>query len=126
MLRVVSAALLAVLLAACSSPLSGEYASGKTKTMTVSKEVWGAYEDYVSKISGVNKGIFVTGVLDGEAVSAVYYYCPGTKCIFENIANEAIHDCQGQGGTYNLGNRYECVLFAQSSRIVVNYKRAGS
>jgi hypothetical protein len=126
MLRILGAVLLAALVAGCASPLSGEYASGKSKTMLVGKEVWGAYQDYVGKISGVNKGIFVAGVLDGEAITAVYYYCPGTKCIFENIANEAVHDCMGQASTDNFGNRYECVLFAQSGRIVVNYKLAGS
>jgi hypothetical protein len=126
MLRILGAVLMAALLGACASPLSGEYATGKGKSMVVSKEVWGAYQDYVSKISGVNKGIFVAGVLDSEAITAVYYYCPGTKCIFENIANEAMHDCAGQVSTYNFGTRYECVLFAQSGRIVVNYTLAGS
>jgi hypothetical protein len=126
MFKLIGAVLLAALLAACSSPLSGEYASGKTKTMLVSKEVWGAYQDYVGKISGVNKGVFVVGLLDGEAVTAAYYYCPGTKCIVENAAKEAMQDCAGQGSGYNFGTRFECVLFAQSGRIVVNYKLAGS
>jgi hypothetical protein len=123
MLKVCGAVLAAALLAACASPLSGEYASGKGKTMTVSKEVWGYYKDYVTKISGVNKGVFVVGVLDGEAITAVYYYCPGTKCIVENASKEAMDDCAGAATGYNFGTRYECVLFAQSARILVNYKQ---
>jgi hypothetical protein len=122
MLKKFSAVMSAALLAACASPLSGEYASGKGKTMVVTKEVWGYYQDYMSKISGVNKGIFVAGVLDGEAITAVYYYCPGTKCIVENVSRKAMADCVGQATGYNFGTRYECVLFAQSGRILVNYK----
>jgi hypothetical protein len=113
-----------LLLSGCSSPLSGEYATGKSKTMTVSKEVWGGFQEYVGKISGVNKGIFVVGVLDGEAVTAVYYYCPATKCVVENAAKEAMDECRGQGSGYNFGPRWECILFAQSGRILVNYKVA--
>jgi hypothetical protein len=101
--------------------LSGQYAKGEGKTMQVSKEVWGAFETYNGKISGVNKGVFVVGVLDGQALTAVYYYCPGTKCIVENAAMEAMDDCKGQASGLNLGSRYECILFAQSGRILVNY-----
>jgi hypothetical protein len=124
MLKKFCAVMLAALLAACASPLSGEYASGKGKTMVVTKEVWSYYQDYVGKISGVNKGVFVVGVLDGEAITAVYYYCPGTKCIVENASKEAMDDCAGQATGHNLGTRYECVLFAQSGRILVNYKQS--
>ena len=51
MLKVIGAVVSAALLAACASPLSGDYATGKGKTMAVTKEVWGYYQDYVTSAS---------------------------------------------------------------------------
>jgi hypothetical protein len=117
MLKVFGAAILAVLLAACASPLSGEYAEGSNgKTMLVTQQVWGWYQDYVGKISGVNKGLFVVGLRDGVATSAYYYYCPGPSCLSANYGKKAMDGCR------SYGSDYECILFANSADIVVNYK----
>jgi len=115
--KMLAVAMSALLLSACASSLSGDYAEGKGKTVMVPKEVWGWYEDYVTKISGVNKGLMVVGVKDDVAVSYSAYYCPGTKCMFENIGKKAIDDCQRLGGVD------DCILFARSATILVNYKR---
>ena len=116
MWKLFGAVLLAVILAACASPLSGDYAQGKGKTVLVTKEVWGWYQDYVAKISGVNAGLFVVGLQDGTAVAYSAYYCPATKCIAKNMGKAAMDSCHGLG--YDL----ECVLFARSADILVNYK----
>jgi hypothetical protein len=116
MWKKIGAVALAVLLSACASPLSGEYAVGKGKTMLVPKEVWGWYKDYVTKISGVNAGLFVVGLQNGTAVAYSAYYCPATKCIARNMGKQAIDGCKG------LGHDLECVLFARSADIQVNYK----
>jgi len=120
MLKLFGAAVLAAFLAACSSPLSGEYAEGSSgKTMLVTQEVWSWYKEYVTKISGVNKGLFVVAVHDGTASSAYYYYCPGTSCMTANYSKKAMDGCR------SYGSDYECILFARSSDILVNYKIEG-
>ena len=108
---------MAVLLAACASPLSGEYAKGSDgKTMLVTQQVWGWYKDYVGKIGGVNKGLFVVGVRNGIAEAAYYYYCPATSCLAENYGKKAMDGCR------SYGPAFDCILFANSADIVVNYK----
>ena len=118
MLKWVGTAMLAVLLGACASPLSGEYAEGSNgKTLLVTKQVWGWYQDYVGKISSVNRGAFAVAVSGGVALSAYYYYCPGSSCIGSNYGGKAMDGCRGYGA--------DCILFANSADIVVNYKVMG-
>jgi len=120
MLKILSAVLVAVLVAACASPLSGEYAKGKTKTLVISQGVWSGYQEYMTKIAGTNPGAFVVAAVDGVGVSYSYYYCPGTSCLAgKDMANSAMDRCKG------MGAGVECVLFAQRNEIVVNYKRQG-
>jgi|AraplaMF_Col_mMF_1032025.scaffolds.fasta_scaffold00067_19 hypothetical protein len=114
MLKVFGAALLAVLLFACAG--GGEYSEGRGKTLLVSREVWDAYKDYSTKISGVNKGIFVVGVNGGTALTASYVYCPGTSCMADNYGKRAFDSCRG------FGADLECIKFATSGDILVNYK----
>lgn len=116
MLKKFSAALLAALLAACAG---GEYSGRSGKTMVVSKEVWSWYKDYVTKISGVNRGIFVVGVRYGIASAAYYYYCPGTSCMTANYSKKALDGCR------SYGSQFDCMIFANSADIVVNYKVMG-
>ena len=117
MLRRLSAVLMAGLLAACASPLSGEYAEGSNgKTLLVTQKVWGWYKEYAQRISGVNRGLFVVAVNGGIASSAYYYYCPGTSCMTANYSKKAMDGCRSYGA------EYECILFANSGDIVVNYK----
>lgn len=114
MLRFFGAALLAVLLFGCAG--GGEYAEGGGKTLVVAKEVWDAYKDYSTKISGVNKGIFVVGVQDGVALTASYVYCPGASCMADNFGKKAFDSCR------SMGFALECIKFATSGDILVNYK----
>lgn len=115
-LRVLATVILAGLLAACSSPLSGEYAGSHGKTLPVTQQVWDWYKDYVTKINGVNRGLFVVGVRNGVASSAYYYYCPSTSCMTANYSKKAMDGC------HSFGSDYDCILFANSADILVNYK----
>jgi hypothetical protein len=114
MVKIFGAVAIAALLSACAG--GGEYAEGKGKTLVVSKEVWDAYKDYSTKISGVNKGIFVVGVDDGVALTASYVYCPGASCMADNFGKRAFDSCR------SFGADLECIKFATSGDILVNYK----
>jgi hypothetical protein len=110
----------ALLLAGCASASSGEYASGpKGKTMVVSKEVWAFYHEYVGMVSSVNRGVLVVGLQDGTAITAYTSYCPGTTCFAGNYTRDAMISC------HNDAPDLECVLFANSTDILVNYKVEG-
>jgi hypothetical protein len=117
MLKMFGALLLAASLAACASPSA--YSGNNGKTLLVSKEVWGFYKEYVGKISGVYKGIFVVGVSDGVAVTASAWYCPGASCLTENYGKKAFDSCR------SFGPELECIQFANSGEIAVNYKVEG-
>ncbi len=117
MLRIVIAVLVAAALAACASPLSGQYASGKGKTLLVAKNVWEGYQEYVVLLKGTNAGEFVVAALDGVALGYTARYCPGTRCVVRgNSANQLMDECKG------MGQGVECILFARSSDILVDYK----
>ena len=109
-------AVLAMLVAGCAT---GPYSGANGKTILVSKEVWSFYQEYLAKISGVNRGVFVVGLDDGFAVTGSANYCPGSSCFATNYSKGAFDSCRSFGG--NL----ECVLFANSSDIQVNYKVEG-
>jgi hypothetical protein len=117
MLKKFGVILLAAVLAACASSNS-EYSGSNGKTLVVSKQVWGWYKDYVTKINGTNKGIFVVGVSNGVAVSSYYWYCPYDSCMADNAGKKAFDGCR------SLGN-LDCIKFATSADIVVNYKIEG-
>jgi hypothetical protein len=117
MLRIVGAVLVAALLAACAG--SGEYSGSKGKTLVITQQVWGWYKDYVTKISGVNKGIFVVGINNGVASSASYFYCPGASCMTANYSKKALDRCR----SYDA--QIDCILFANGTDILVNYKVEG-
>jgi hypothetical protein len=114
MLKFFGAALMAALLFACAG--GGEYSGSNGKTLVVAKEVWDAYKDYSTKISGVNKGVFVVGVSNGTALTASYVYCPGTSCMADNFGKRAFDSCR------SMGFGLECIKFATSGDILVNYK----
>ncbi|GAB2177669.1 hypothetical protein [Dongia sp. agr-C8] len=119
MLRIAAVLAAGLLLTACASPLSGEYAGSNGKTLLVTQKVWGWYKEYLTKISGVNRGLFVVAVYNGVASSAYYYYCPGTSCLSANYSKKAMDGCRSYGA------EYECILFANSGSVVVNYKVMG-
>ena len=120
MLKVLGAALLAALLVACASPLSGQYKKGSDKTLLVSKSVWAGYQEYLSLISGTNPGDFVVAAMNGTALGYSGSYCPAAGCLTMggNRANKLMNECR------SYGPDVECILFAHSSEILVNYKLA--
>jgi hypothetical protein len=115
MLKKFGAVLLAALLSACAT---GEYSGSNGKTLLVTQQVWGWYKEYTTKINGVNKGIFAVAVRDGIANSASYYYCPGSSCMTANYSKKALDSCR----SFNAG---DCILFANGTDILVNYKVMG-
>ncbi|HVT50253.1 MAG TPA: hypothetical protein VHE77_01710 [Dongiaceae bacterium] len=113
--KLVGIAMAAVCLSACTSSMSGDYVGGKGKTLPITKEVWAGYNDYVAKIQGTNPGAFVVAALDGVGVSYTDVTCSAGHCrAGKDPSNWAMEDCQGHG--------FECVLFARSSDILINYK----
>ena len=116
MFRIIAAALAAVMLSACASALSGDYASGKSKTLLVEKDAWSGYQDYLSKIgNGTYEGAFAVQVMNDRTYGFVAYTCGGGRCEQDkNPATLAMRDCEGHGAP--------CVLFARSGAILVNYK----
>jgi hypothetical protein len=118
MLRIFGAVLVAVLLTACAGA-SSEYSGSTGKTLLVTQNVWDAYKDYVTKISGVNKGVFVVGVYNDTAEVASYYYCPGPSCMADNFSGKALERCRSYGADLN------CIVFANGTSIIPNYKVIG-
>lgn len=117
MLKKFGAVLLAALLAACAS--SGPYSGSTGKTLVVSQKVWAWYQDYLTKINSVNKGIFVVGVYNGVAEAASYFYCPYESCMTANYSKKALDRCRSYSA------ELDCIVFANSASIVVNYKVEG-
>jgi hypothetical protein len=108
----------AVLLAACASS-SSQYSGSSGKTLLVSQQVWGWYKEYLGEINRVNKGIFVVGIYNGVATSASSFYCPYESCMTANYSKRALDRCRSYSA------ELECIVFANSSGIVVNYKVEG-
>jgi hypothetical protein len=119
MFKIIGAALLAVGLSACvsSSAMVGDYAKGSGKTLIVSKSVWSAFENYASKVSSANPGGFAVEVIDGIGLGYAGYYCSEGHCYGGSATVAAMKSCRSDG--------HECVLFANSSEILVNYRVEG-
>ena len=118
MLRFLGAVLVAALLSACASSLSGDYAEGKSKTLLVTKDVWAGYQEYLGRIQGTNPGDFVVAAVGGKALGYTASYCPAAGCLIMggSRTNKLMNECR------SYGPDVECILFAHSSDIVVNYK----
>jgi hypothetical protein len=107
----------ALLLGSCASPLSGEYARGKGKTLQITQKVWDGYRQYLSLIQGTNSGDFVVAALGGIGIGYTGEYCPGTSCIpMGSRANRLMDKCRA------IAPGVECILFAHSSEILVDYQ----
>jgi hypothetical protein len=117
MFRVIGVAAMAALLSACaaSSAMTGEYTKGSGKTLAMGKQVWSGFESYASKVSVANPGGFAVAIRNGEAIAYAYSYCPEGHCIGESSTVWAMDHCR----QYGVG---DCVLFASSSEILVNYR----
>lgn len=114
MVKLLAAAVLALLLGACAS--SSIYSGSAGKTLVVSKGDWEGYQSYLSKVGSTNAGAFVIRVFGGKSDGYGYVDCPESDCISSgNYVTQAMAECH-QGGSS------ECVLFARSSTIIVNYR----
>ncbi len=122
MLRIIGAVLVAALLAGCASSLSGDYAKGKGKTLSVTQDVWDGYQQYLGLIRGTNPGDFVVAAMDGVALGYTASYCPSAGCLVMGGArhNKLMNECR------SYGPGVECILFAHSSDILVDYKIIGN
>jgi hypothetical protein len=116
MFKILAAAVLAVLLAACASGAGSPYSGSTGKTLIVEPKVWAAYQEYVGQVSGTNPGTFVVVIVGDHAVSQGYSYCPGGHCRADTFVNQIFNECRSKG--------LDCAVFARSSSIVLNYKLA--
>jgi hypothetical protein len=118
MFRILGVALLAATLSACaaSSAMTGDYAKGSGKTLIVSKKVWAGFQNYASKVSVSNPGGFAVEVVDGIALGYAGYYCSEGHCFGGSASVAAMKSCR------EAGPGIDCVLFAHSSEILVNYR----
>jgi hypothetical protein len=115
-LRLIGAAILAMLLAACTNGPGSPYSGSNGKTLIVEPQVWAAYKEYASHLSGTNPGTFIVVILGDHAVSQAYSYCPGGHCRADTFNNQVFAECREKG--------LDCAVFANSTTIVLNYKLA--
>ncbi len=117
MLRISSAVLLAMLIAACASPFKSAYDPANGKVLIVHKAQWMEYQGYLSMIGDTRQGAFSMHVTNGETDGLHYSLCEYDTCYGgASYANAAMNLCYKDGG--------ECVLFATNRDILVNYKLA--
>jgi hypothetical protein len=89
---------LALLVSACTSAMTGEYAGSSGKTLLLTRETWNSYQDYVSNISSTNSGAFVVAARDGVGLAYTDAYCPTTRCVVgKGVTNMAMEDCRHRG-----------------------------
>ncbi len=117
MFKFVAAALLAVLLAACTTGAGSPYSGSTGKTLIVEPNVWSDYQEYLTHVNGTNPGVFIVVIVGDHAVSSGYNVCPGGHCRADTNTNSIFNECKAKG--------LDCAIFARSSTIVLNYKRAG-
>jgi hypothetical protein len=102
-------ALLALALSACATGSgSGTY----TGQISITKETWAYYEQYLRDIGTTSAGAFA---VSGDGRSAYYFYCPDIACINRaNYKQRALKGCAAFAS--------DCVIFAYGREIVVAYK----
>ena len=85
------------------------------KSLSVTKNAWGHYQDYLSKLGGED-GVFLFAVEGDLAYAGVYYYCPEAfdRCQASSPINRANDLCEE--------NKLKCVLFARGRTIVAKYQ----
>jgi hypothetical protein len=114
MFKFFGAVAVALVLAACTTGAGTPYSGSNGKTLIVEPQVWSAYQDYASRISGTNPGTFVV-VIDGDhAVSQAYGYCSEGNCRTSTFISRVFNECRDKGLT--------CAIFARSGSIELNYK----
>jgi len=117
MLRYVFIAALAMLTAACAST-SSPYSGSNGKTLYVAKKdwakYWAKYQEYLTHVGGTNPGVFAVVVVGDHTAGSGYSVCPEAHCLADSGINPMMNECKAEGLT--------CIVFAQSSSILVNYK----
>jgi hypothetical protein len=114
MFKFLASAVIAVLLAACTTGAGSAFSGASGKTLIIEAPVWAAYEEYLARISGTNPGTFVVQIVGDHAVSQAYGYCGDGNCRTSTFINSVFDDCRAKGLT--------CAIFARSSTIELNYK----
>jgi hypothetical protein len=116
MFRILGVVVLAISLCACVSRMSGEYAKGSGKTLVLTKDVWSGFQTYSSKVGVGQDGGFVVAVRNGVGISYSYVVCPDSHCMGAgNEVTQAMASCED-------AKAFDCILFAESSEILVDYK----
>jgi hypothetical protein len=101
--------LAAILLAGCSSIGEGKAPQGK---VTIDKETWAFYQEYLKDISPNRPGAFAVSA-DGKG--AHYSYCEELQCIAgTHYRSSALKGCN----RHNQG----CFIFAFRDDILVDYE----
>lgn len=114
MFKLICAAMLAALLSACATGATSTYSGSGGKTLYVAKEDWAFFQQYLGQVSSTNPGTFIMMARNDHTVSSAYSYCPGGNCRTNTYISSVMAKCQDQ--------HVDCIVFARSSSIEVNYK----
>ena len=109
----------AVVLSACvGAPSDLQYPAGKT--LKITKDVWGTYQEYLATLSPRHTGVFVVALVDDIGVAGSYSYCPPEYdgCRGGDAISLAKQPC--------IEENLKCVLFARDQSIVVPYEVIGN
>ncbi|WP_374368778.1 hypothetical protein [Dongia sp.] len=100
--------------AACGTPESLSYPPGKT--LKITSDVWGAFQEYRELQGGVRKnGFFLVAMHNDVGVGSRWSYCPpSADYCREGGLNLASQMCRDE--------RLTCVLFARGPQIVLPYE----
>jgi hypothetical protein len=99
-------------LAGCATGTAGSKPAGE---LTVTKETWAYYQQYLRDIGTTSAGAFAVSADGG---SAFYFYCPDVACVNRaNYKQRALKGCESFGR--------DCVIFAYGADIVVKYRVEG-
>ena len=107
--------LAAVALSACAStPSDLVYPAGKT--LKITKEVWGSYQEYLGTLRPQHSGVFIVLLDDDLGSNSSYSYCPpdADRCRIGDAVNVAKEPC--------IENSMKCVLCARDKAILVPYE----
>ncbi|MES1151723.1 MAG: hypothetical protein ABUL54_07485 [Dongia sp.] len=114
MFRLLAAAILAALLTAFASGATGTYSGANGKALYVAKEDWAFYKEYLGRISSTNPGTFIMMARDDHTVGSTYSYCGSGNCRVDTYISGVMAKCHDM--------HVDCIVFARSSSIEVNYK----
>jgi hypothetical protein len=112
--KILLTAVLAVSLAACAGGATSTYSGSSGKTLMVAKEDWGFFQKYLSLVSATNPGTFIMMARNDHTVTSAYAYCPDMNCREDSYISSVMTKCTEL--------HLDCIVFARSTAIEVNYK----